>query len=218
MIELPDPERAFDYENGFYLTCATTRIGKLIAHYELFKQASLVRGAVVECGVLKGCSLVRFAMFRKLLGVDTRIVGFDTFGAFPETRFGPDIPLRQRHVDVCGQESISRDQLQLVLARNQLDHDVDLIEGDILETVPAYLRDHPDLQIALLNIDVDIYEPTCVILEHLYPRVVSGGVVLLDDYKVFPGETKAVDDYFAGRPVKILQTPYSPTPHYFIKP
>ena len=74
------------------------------------------------------------------------------------------------------------------------------------------------MQIALLNIDVDIYEPTCVILEHLYPRVVSGGVVLLDDYKVFPGETKAVDDYFAGRPVKILQTPYSPTPHYFIEP
>lgn len=218
MIELPDLARAFDYENGFYLTCATSRIGKLLAHYELLKTASRVSGAIVECGVLKGCSLIRFAMFRKLLGLDVRLVGFDTFGAFPDTRFEPDIPLRHRHVEVCGQESISRDQLRSVLARNQLDQDLDLVEGDIVETVPAFVNRHPDLRIALLNIDVDIYEPTCVILEHLYPRVVSGGVVLLDDYKVFPGETKAVDDYFAGRPVEILQTPYSPTPHYFIKP
>ncbi len=154
----------------------------------------------------------------QIVGVEARIVGFDTFGAFPETNFGPDVPLRQRHVQVCGQESISPDQLRSVLARNQLDHDVDLVEGDILETVPAYVSRHPDLRIALLNIDVDIYEPSCVILEHLYPRVVSGGVVLLDDYKVFPGETKAVDDYFAGQPVELLQTPYSPTPHYLIKP
>ncbi|WP_287256989.1 hypothetical protein [Moorena sp. SIO4E2] len=66
MIELPDFNRAFEYENNFYLSCDPTRIGKILAHYELYKMVSNVPGAIVECGVLKGTSLVRFASFRDL--------------------------------------------------------------------------------------------------------------------------------------------------------
>ena len=57
---------SFEYENGFYLTCSPSRIGKMLAHYELYKKTSQTPGAIVECGVFKGVSLTRFTMFREL--------------------------------------------------------------------------------------------------------------------------------------------------------
>ena len=66
MIPLPDFEKSFDYENNFYLSCDVTRISKILAHYELFKLVNQVPGAIVECGVLKGASFSRFAMFREI--------------------------------------------------------------------------------------------------------------------------------------------------------
>ncbi|MFT5172178.1 MAG: O-methyltransferase, partial [Gammaproteobacteria bacterium] len=50
--------------------------------------------------------------------------------------------------------------------------------------------------IALLRLDVDLYEPTYACLERLYPRVSVGGAILLDEYYLqFCGERAAVDDY-----------------------
>ena len=68
-----------------------------------------------------------------------------------------------------------------------------------------------------LNLDTDIYEPAVTILDTLYPRIVKGGILILDDYKVFPGETKAVNEYFKGKKIKIEKFPFSSTPHYIIK-
>jgi len=93
-------------------------------------------------------------------------------------------------------------QLQEVLERKKITN-VELVEGDVVETVPAYVEKNPNLQIALLNLDTDIYDPAVAVLEHLWPKIVKGGVLILDDYKVFPGETQAVDEYFAGKSVKI---------------
>ena len=46
-----DFDKAWDYENGFFLTSHPTRIGKLLAHYELYKRIVELPGQVVECGV-----------------------------------------------------------------------------------------------------------------------------------------------------------------------
>ncbi len=80
-----DVEKQWDYENGFYLTSHVTRLGKLLAHFELYKSITGLPGHIVECGVYKGASLVRFASFRQLLESphSRKIVGFDTFGTFP---------------------------------------------------------------------------------------------------------------------------------------
>ena len=63
---MPDKSLSFDYENNFYLTCDSSRIGKLIAHYELYKLISNINGSLVECGVYKGASLARFSILRKI--------------------------------------------------------------------------------------------------------------------------------------------------------
>ncbi|MCX5666804.1 MAG: class I SAM-dependent methyltransferase [Candidatus Omnitrophica bacterium] len=207
MIQLPDFSKAFEYENNFYLSCDTTRISKMIAHYELYKMVRDLPGSIVECGVFKGCSLVRFTAFRTLLNnsFSKKIIGFDTFGGFPETNFVPDKKFRQHLIDTAGEHSISKQQLLDVLKQKGLDKSVELVEGDITTTVPGYVESHPELKIALLNLDVDIYEPSTAILEHLYPRIVQGGILVLDDYGVWPGETKAVDEYFKDKKNKICK-------------
>ncbi len=219
MIDLPPFEKSFEYENNFYLSCDITRISKIIAHYELYKMAKDLPGAIVECGVFKGASLARFAMFRELFEnpFSKKIIAFDTFGTFPETAYEEDKAYRTRLIQAAGTESISKEQLMKVLEHKGTARSVELVEGDITKTVPDYVRKHPELKISLLNLDTDIYEPSVAILEHLYPKIVRGGILVLDDYGTFPGETKAVDDYFRGKNVEIRKFYFCMTPCYIIK-
>ncbi len=53
MIKLPNFKKSYDYENNFYLTCSSGRIGKSLAHYELYNMAKKSTGEIVECGVFK---------------------------------------------------------------------------------------------------------------------------------------------------------------------
>lgn len=205
-MKLPEFEKMWEYENGFYLTCDINRISKILAHWELIKRAWNSQGEIVECGVFKGASVARFAAFRQILGNPfyKKIVGFDTFGDYPETNFANDKALRENIVQVAGLESISTKQLMKVLNHKKCDQNIELITGDICKTVPEYIKKNPQLKISLLNLDTDIYEPAVTILECLYPHIVKGGILILDDYGTWPGETKAVDEYFKKEKIDVV--------------
>ena len=219
MFELPDFEKAFEYENNFYLSSDITRISKLLAHYELFKMTKDIPGEIIECGVFKGASFCRFATFREIFGnvFSKKITGFDTFGKFPEANFQDDINALKAQISTDGEYSIEKEQLEKVLEYKGINKNIELIEGDITKTVPQYISSYPELKISLLNLDVDIYEPTVTILENFFPRISKGGVLILDDYSTFPGETKAVDDYFKDKNIKIQKFSFCMTPCYLIK-
>ena len=219
MIELPNFEKAFEYENNFYLSCDITRISKILSHYEIYKMIKEVPGEIIECGDFKGASYLRFAMFREIFGnpFSKKIIGFDTFSKFPETTFQDDTKARNKFISSAGSDSISKEQLLKILDNKGLNKHVDLIEGDITETVPSYVKANPELKISLLNLDTDIYEPAVTILEHLYPKITKGGILMLDDYGTHPGETKAVDEYFKNKTVEIKKFPFAMTPCYIIK-
>lgn len=218
MIELPDFSKSFEYENNFYLSCKTQRLSKFIAHYELYKKINTLAGEIIECGVFKGASFARWCHFREMLETASarKIIGFDIYGTFPKTEFVDDKKKLDKFISNAGDQSIGVDQLNKVLLNKNVGSNVELVKGDILETVPNYVKDHPELKIALLNLDTDIYEPAVTILEELFPRIIPGGILILDDYGVFPGETKAVDDFFKGRNVKIHKFPFAMTPTYII--
>lgn len=219
MLKLPDFKKEFEYENSFYWSSSPSRIAKIITHYELYKMVKNIPGAIVECGVFKGASLIRFATFRKLLQGKFRkkIIGFDTFDVLPKTSYLPDKKELKRHTRIAGKDCISKKQLTDILKRKKIGQSVELVEGDIMKTVPAYVKAHPGLKIALLNLDVDIYKPSAVILKYLYPRIAKGGVLLLDDYGVYEGETKAANEYFKDKRVQIKKMAFSATPSYIIK-
>jgi hypothetical protein len=219
LTQLPAAQDAYAHENAFYLTCTPGRVGKLLAHFELYQRAKSVPGAFVECGVFKGPSFARFAMFRHLFeNEESRpLIGFDTFGSFPETRFEADKAPRSRFIESAGDDSISTEQLRGVLEHKGCEKNVTLVAGDVCDTVPAFVAQHPELRIALLHVDVDLYEPTQVVMQVLAPLVVPGGVIVLDDYGIFPGATQAVEEFLVNRPERLERVPYARAPVYLVK-
>ena len=174
----------YEVENTFYLRSHPTRLAKLISQFELYQSIVHLPGALIECGVYKGASLVRFASFRSLLEnpFSRPIIGFDAFGAFPRSKVSSktDKAFIRRFEDVGG-HGISQEGLEEVLAKKGFAN-VQLIAGDVFDTIPAFTEAQPAQKVALLHLDLDIYEPTAFALDSLMPRVVKGGLVVFDDY------------------------------------
>lgn len=213
MKELLDMEldKHFEYENKFYLTAPASRLGKFAAHLELFKKSLQSPGDIVECGVYKGASLSRFLKFREVFAQqkEKRVIGFDTFGEFPEAQHDFDKAKREQFIKDGGSRSISKEALSGLFKGLGLNGNVELVEGNVFQTIPEYKRSRPDLKISLLHIDVDLYEATKFCLEELCGLVSKGGVVILDDYNKFVGATKAIDEYLKGKDMRVQFLPYS---------
>lgn len=195
----PTEDELFEHENKFYLTCNTNRIEKMIAQYELFKRTVNVKGDIVECGVYKGTSLMRFAMYRDILEFDKKIYGFDTFYKFPETTQNEDISLRNKFIIEGGQPMKIRDLKKYIEFKGL--KKVELIKGDVIETIPKFVKKYKNLSISFINMDLDIYEPTKVALQHLWDKVSYGGIMILDNYYTFVGERNAVKEIIGNYPI-----------------
>ena len=76
------------------------------------------------------------------------------------------------------------------------------VKGPVESTIP----EHAPEQIALLRLDTDFYESTRHELEHLFPRLVKGGVLILDDYGHWEGQRAAVDEYCKKKGIHLLLT------------
>lgn len=207
----------WDYENGFYITSHVTRLSKMAAHYELYKSIVNLPGDIVECGVFKGTSLIRFSTFREIFETtySRKIIGFDAFGKFPEQKNADDQKFIKKFEGECGY-GISVPELKKIFAHKAFCN-YEFIQGDVVNTIPEYISKHPELKLALLHIDLDTYRPSLVALEQLYDRVVKGGLVLFDDYGKIAGETKAIDEFFIGKNVLIEKLPISCFPSYIRK-
>jgi len=213
-----DLSKKWDYENGFYLTCETGRIGKFLNHLEIYKKIIDLPGDILEFGVYKGTSFVRLLSFRDLLENNSsrRVTGFDIFGKFPDDlELVSDKEFVERFEN-SGGYGISKLELEKHL-KNKGITNFELIEGDIKNTIPEFIKNNPSLKISLLHIDVDVYEPTKVILENLWSKIVKGGILVLDDYGTVEGETKAVDEFFNDMNIKIYKPKYYHIPSYIVK-
>lgn len=212
-----DINKAWDYENGYYLTSPISRIAKLCAHYDLYKRIVGLPGHIVELGVLKGASLIRLATFRNILEseLSRKVIGFDVFGKFPKQEDAHDKKFAEWFEGIAG-EGIGKEELESVFQSKGISN-IEFVSGDILETVPEYVGSHPELKIAFLHIDVDVYRPTQIALEFLYDRVVRGGVIVFDDYGTVSGETKAVDEFMQQKDVTIQKLSISHIPSFIVK-
>lgn len=206
-----DFKEHFNYENNFYITAPVNRFSKFITHLDLFRRISALRGEIIECGVFKGNSLMRWIKFRSLLenSYSRKIYGFDTFGTFPDASIEDDIGKRQAFINEAGSESVKKHQFENYLKNLNLTENVFLIEGDVNKTVPDFIRKNKEIRIALLHIDVDLYQPTKTCIENFFPHVVKGGIIVLDDYGAFPGANKAIEEFIDSKNFRVEQLRYS---------
>jgi hypothetical protein len=94
----------------------------------------------------------------------------------------------------------------------------EIVEGDISVTFPKWLEDNRGLLIALVIIDVDLYEPTKTVLKHLVGRLAKGSVVAFDEVsdQDFPGETIALIETMQLGSVRLRRSGLQDNCAYFI--
>lgn len=205
----------WDYENGFYWLSDPSRLLKAITHYELYRQIQSIPGDIVEFGVFKAASLIRWATFATLEAPGVRrIVGFDTFDVFPDSKVqgSDDMDFIHSFTDVAGQP-LSVPQIESIIDAKRLPRP-ELIAGDVFDTLPAYLERFPHRRIALLHLDMDVAEPTEFALSRVRDRMAPGGIIAFDDYGAVPGATRAADAFVRANGLRLERLTMNATPAY----
>ncbi len=212
-------KKNFDYENAFMLSAPVNRIGKFVSRIELYNKTKNLPGEIVECGVFKGLSLSQFAKLRSLYGHSSskKIIAFDTFGSFPLECDNEDKKYLKKFINKAGNNSIEKEELLRIFKKLGIEENLNLVKGDILKTLPKFIELNSHIKISLLHIDVDTYKPTKLCLELLYPHVVKGGIIVLDDYGAFPGANRAIDNFFKNKSNIIEKLSYSNAISYVVK-
>lgn len=167
-----------------------------------------IPGAFVECGVWRGGSAMVMGRVLEQLGVrDRDLFLFDTFaGMTAPSTVDVDIygstaahvlgASAKREGDrgdmwcIASQEDVAAN---LRLSGYPMER-IHLVAGAVEDTLPG----RAPTEIALLRLDTDWYASTKHELEVLYPRLVSGGILIVDDYGHWAGCRQAVDEYFAA--------------------
>ncbi len=203
-----------------YTMTSTARVVAAIRAAE-YVAKNEIPGALVECGVWRGGSMMAFALALLKLGrADRPLYLFDTFGGMSEP-FAADGPgarkkwrrnQRPTHNDWC--YASLADVQRNVRSTGYDENLVHFVEGRIEETVPS----RAPAQIALLRLDTDWHESTRHELEHLYPRLASGGVLIIDDYERWPGCRRAVDEYIERNRLRLFLSRIDYTGRIAVKP
>ncbi|QAA81373.1 macrocin O-methyltransferase [Aequorivita sp. H23M31] len=178
-----------------------------------------IPGDYVECGVWKGGSSLAVAMKLEEIGnLNKNIWLFDTFEGMSEpTEFDEDLKGRLAKDRLAKEDK----ELSWVWAYSGLDEvkktmqrcnypksKIKFIKGKVEETLLS--KNIPD-RISILRLDTDWYESTKMELEILFPRVVEGGIIIIDDYGHWKGSKKAVDEYLSqiGKPIFLNRIDYT---------
>lgn len=187
-----------------------------------------IGGAFVECGVFQGASIVAMIRVLQSLGVEDRDIWlYDTFEGMPKPEAIDRFYLEPEGASLAFWENAKRndggsDWVRAELADVQSNvmrcgyppARLHFVKGMVENTIPANAPE----RIALLRLDTDFYSSTKHELLHLYPRVVSGGVVMIDDYGAYRGAREAVDEYLKENGLRILLSRIDEHVRLFVKP
>jgi O-methyltransferase len=171
-----------------------------------------IPGDFVECGVWRGGSTMAMALQLLSHGESDRVLHlYDTYT-------GMNAPTE---ADVSLKGDPAADEFQRTMTSSDtstwcyspIDHvkknvlstkyperNVHFIQGKVEDTIPGHIQE----TIALLRLDTDWYESTKHEMTHLFPRLVPGGVLIIDDYGHWEGARRAVDEYLTDNKIRIL--------------
>jgi O-methyltransferase len=170
-----------------------------------------IPGDIVECGVWRGGSMQAAARTLLSCGDTSRdLYLFDTYEGMPppseaDVRLADGSPAEQLLASAQPDSKVwavaTLDDVQTGFATVPYpDTQVHFVKGLVEDTIP----DEAPEQIAILRLDTDWYESTRHELEHLYPRLSPGGVLLIDDYGYWQGSRKAVDEFIEKTGARLL--------------
>lgn len=199
----PDCGRLIDREKGFIddynLACpeAVYSLDRKYALNEFFKLAHRLEGDVAECGTYRGASAFFLVKSINRFGLTKDLFLFDSFMGLSEP--GPCDGSFWVENDLSASQKDVWDNLSRAGGTSF----VKVLEG----WIPNRFDEVKDRKFCFVHLDVDLAQPTVDSLEFFYPRMVSGGLILIDDYgfDTCPGVTHVVDEFMKFKTEAIVK-------------
>jgi O-methyltransferase len=204
----PDFNPLYDLAQQKTQMTATDNTLRRERHYTLTKllrqtKPFINQGNVAECGCWRGLSSYQIATNLMEMNFRQRYYIFDSFEGL--SKFDAEDGKQTLAVDEEGR-------------RKEFAYADDLVKDNLKEFdfidykkgwIPERFSEVTDMKFSFVHIDVDLYQPIKDSLEFFYPRLVPGGIIVLDDYGYlnFPGAKNAVDEFLVGKPVFFLPIP-----------
>jgi hypothetical protein len=166
-----------------------------------YVEANSIPGDIVECGVWRGGSIMAAALTLMRLGTKRSLWLYDTFAGMPppgsedrdfQGRTAAELmasaPETSRIWAKCSLDDVKAGMSEIGYPPELIRYVVGSVEATIPESMPE--------KIALLRLDTDWYSSTYHELVHLWSRIATNGILIIDDYGDWVGAKKAVDQYF----------------------
>ncbi len=169
---------------------------RMLVLKQLLLTTERLQGEVWELGVYRGgtAALIRNILAARPAPPTFRL--FDTFAGMPESDSGHDLHGAGEFADV----SLTAVQA-LIGPGSFLDYRPGLVPDTFAGLEAAQLR--------FVHVDLDIHRSLVAALEFIYPRLVQGGIILLDDYgfATCPGAREAIDEYCSKSTLPLVVLP-----------
>lgn len=186
-----------------------------INNLKLIHKYQHIPGDIVECGVWRGGMIAGIA---EMFGNDRIYHLFDSFEGLPLAKEIDGIAALNWQSNTKSPNYYNNCKAEMIFSQTAMQKakvsKVYLHKGWFNETLKKFKTENG---IAVLRMDADWYDSTMEILTYLYPQVKKGGVIIIDDYYVWDGCSKALHDFLSQQKSvsRILQ--YRNTICYLIK-
>lgn len=178
------------------LYCGIANLARSLAIADILKSTLDVPGHVAEFGSWRGANLLFLAKLLRIFDPQgSKVVhcfeSFEGLGTFVSQDGAADA--------TRGKYKGSHEELVDIISLYEMQDEIAIHKGLIQDILPAVLAEQQELSFSCVYCDVDLYEPTRIILDQLHPRLARGGVFVLDEWNAenFPGETLAVREFLA---------------------
>jgi hypothetical protein len=167
----------------------------------LARQCERLDGNFAEFGVYRGgCAFMMLATTAP--SPPRKLYLFDTFAGIPETHLAE----RERSLGLAGRHADT--SVRYVEQRlGRWPERFEICAGDVFETLPT-IETGP---LAFAHVDLNTSAPTQRVLEYLYPRLVTGAIIVFDDYgygwEDCVDERRTIDGFFSDRPESVVALP-----------
>lgn len=188
----------FDYIDQWPLYAGTRNLGRFLYIADKLREILSVPGDVAEFGSWRGANVVFMAKLIEIFCPHSpkKIHCFEGFEGLT-TFANQDGDSVKHHGEYKG----DLQELLEIIKLYKLEHRIEIHKGLIQETVPQFISIAPTKMFSFIYFDADLYEPAKVVLDGFFERLSVGGLILFDEWndERWPGETKAVSEFFDGR-------------------
>jgi hypothetical protein len=215
-----NPERASPFALRLLNIAHTSYRPNFAALENAVRNTAKLDGAIIECGVFRGSTLLGMAhVLTNLRGKDNaKLIGCDSFQGFPAP--STEDALQDGTFHERTREGIFNDTSYEALL-NRISalgykQNIQLLKGFFNDTLPNL----GEVKFKIVHLDCDLYQSYITCLTLLYPRLLPGGYMVFDEYDtseaVYPGARKAIDEFLLDKPERIQRFGHSLDARWFI--